>query len=632
MSKALKTVGTIAGVVAAVALTAGSLGVGSPATAALLIKVGNIAGAAALGASLGAAALARRPGIQGSSTNITIGPDQPTPWMIGETYYGGAMVHRVGYGSPINDVPNPYLAAAMVYSVDEIEAITGYYADFEPVTFGGSDPGPREATGYLDDILYVSSFRGAMQQTTALAGPWGAIPGWGADARLSGLAHLLWSAKWDSKNGKYQSGLPQLGITAKGARTWNPALDDTVPGGAGPQRWADPADTAAHDAARGTWTWTNRPGLLALRYALGIWQRDLSDAESVYQLRFGLGFRVDQVVIEDFVALEAVCAANNWSVAGVVLEPGDKADNLKRILAAGGAEIAWKGGRLGCRIASPRVSLDTIAPADLAEGAIAAPGGQRWRERINAVIPRYTSPDHKWELQQSAKITVDAWVAEDGEEKPREEVLEYVTDPRQAAQLAAYRLWDAREYGPIDLPVLPRLRRYRAGSRLTLAPAIVDALGLPHGEVVVVQRSFDPATMTGTLTVMGETAAKHAAALAQTGSAPPAITLPTAEEYDGAAARPVPIDLDPPTELTGEQTAPLEVTLTWRAPRSVIFDSVAVVADGVESATRMAGGLGAVMTATVNPAAPGSHVYLIRAWATDGSAPVDSDPITVVVS
>lgn len=541
MALALSTVGKIAGVVAMV-------------TAPFAPGVAAVAGLISGITQTGAALLAKKPPIQGSATNITIGANQPSPYMMGDTYSGGKMVHKVGYGPEINKVKNPYLAMSVIYSVGgPIAGIDSYYADFQPLSFSGD-----EATGYFSQILFRQSSVGPLLQTTALAGPWGAIPQWGSDAKLSGKAHVLWSAKWDSKNGKYNAGLPQLGIRGRGVLTWDPRADSTYPGGSGTQRWADPKDRAAFDAARATWVYTARPGLHALRYALGTWERDLNNPTSNYVLTFGIGLPLDQIVVEDFVELENICDLNGWEVSGTIEEPGDKWANMKRILETGGAEPCWKGGRLGVKITAPRIALDTITRSDLA-GRIRAQGCAAWRDRINTVIPQYTSPDHKWQLQPLRKISVADFVAEDGEEKPKEQPFQLVKAPTQAAQLATYRLYDSREFGPIEIPVLPRLRHYRGGDRLNLEQAIVDELGIPHGEVIVLQRSFDPGTMTGVLTVMGDTEEKHAAALGRTGTAPPAIYIPTTEERDGASA----VGTDPSIEqLLIANSYPLGITIS----------------------------------------------------------------------
>ena len=521
MAKALSFVGKVAGVVATVAVLAGNP------------VVASIASAVAVVANTGAAIIGTpKPPILGSITDITIGANQPSPYMIGDTYSGGKMAHQTGYGPTIDKVPNPYYAMAVIHSVGgPIASIDQYLADFEPVSFTGAG----WASGYYNDILYRQASLGPAQQGAALGGPFGAIPGWGANAKLSGKAHTLWSLKWDSKNGKYQGGAPQLGIRGRGVLTWDPRKDSTRPGGAGPQRWADPKNRAAFDAAKATWAYTNRPGLHALRYALGTWERDLGNPNSGYVLTFGIGMPLDGVVVEDFIDLENICEANDWTVSGVLEEPGDKAANLKRILTAGGAEICWKGGRLGLKLTVPWLPLDTITRDDIAEGAFEVPGAAAWRDRINTAVPKFRSPAHQWQVIDGAKLSVAAFVAEDGEEKPREVPLELVTDPAQAGELAAYEIWNAREQGPVALPIKPRLREYDGGDRLTLAEDLRADLGLKHAQVVVVAKRFDPVSMTGTLTIVTENAAKHPAVIGATTIFPPPTQAATAPEYDRVA-------------------------------------------------------------------------------------------------
>jgi hypothetical protein len=90
--------------------------------------------------------------------------------------------------------------------------------------------------------------------------------------------------------------------------------------------------------------------------------------------------------------------------------------------------------------------------------------------------------------------------------------------------------------------------------------------------------------------------------------------------------------LDPPTELTGSQTGPLQVTLTWRNPRASSFDHITIFRGGASDSPPIVGGLGAPMTVMTNPPAAGSLVYFLRAYDVDGVSYADSDPITVVVT
>jgi hypothetical protein len=541
MSGVFRAVGKIAGVVAAVALTAGTLGVGSVATAALLTKIGTIAGAAAAGASIGAQVTAKRPPrYVGSVAEIQIGADMPAPMMLGNTYSGGNIVHQVGYGPTVNDVPNTQLFMATVYSVGgPIESIDTYYADFAEIGVGapGGD-GVRAATGYFSSFMHLYPQLGAKPESSALKAPahWtpSTPPDWGAGYKLSGMAAVGWALRWDSKNGKYASGAPQLGIRGKGVKRYDPRLDDTYPGGDGAHRWADPrTEKADFDTASGTWEWTDSPGIHGLNYALGTWERNVADGDSEYRLVYGIGIPWDGIVVDDFVELANVCEENEWTCNGVIWEPGDKWANLKRILESGGAEPCFKGGKLGLKISAPRIALDTITRDDLVEGAITVAGGQPWRDRFNTAIPKCISPAHKWQAQQSTiELAVSDWVTEDGEVKRQEVPFDLVNDFDQAAQLAAYRLYDGREAGPITLPLGSRMRRYKGGDLLTLSADLVADFGLAEANVVVLRREVDPASMTWNFTFMTETAAKHAAALAANGAAPDAISIPSTEELD----------------------------------------------------------------------------------------------------
>lgn len=531
MSKVFKAIGTIASVLAFIP------GPHQPFAAAI-----------AVAANVGAAVTAKKPpAYTGNVSDIRIGADTVAPLMIGNTYAGGVLVHQIGYGPTVNDVPNTQLFMAVVYSAGgPIDAVTDYYADFQSVSFGsGSVP---SATGYFSGFLYRSTQLGARPESAALATPtgWGTPPDWGTAYKLSGKAAVGWSLKWDSKSGKFAAGAPQFGIQGRGVKWWDPRDDSTYPGGDGSQRWADPrTDKSGHDDAWPTWLYTNNPGIVALGYALGRWERNESDTESEYQLTFGIGVPLDGIVVDDFIDLANLCDENEWTANGLLWEPGDKWANLKRVLEAGGADPCFKGGKLGLKLSAPRVSLDTIGRDDIAEGELKVPGCLPWRDRFNTVLPKCTSPAHKWQLQQSAtELTSSTFVAEDGEVKREEVPFEMVTDFNQCAQLAAYKLYDAREAGPITLSLGPRFRFYSGGDMLTVDEDLAAYLGLTTRTLVMLSRELDPATMTVTANFVTENADKHALALAATGAAPDSITIPTTEDLDGVATQ-----LLPPNEV-----------------------------------------------------------------------------------
>ena len=520
MSGALSFVGKVAGIVATVAAFVPG---GQPIAAA--------AAATAAVANVGAAVTAKRPPAQGSSTDITIGANNPSPMILGESYYGGTRVHQVGYGTE-NDVPNAYLLAVDVYGVGgPYEALVGSYLDFTLTAFDANN----QAVGYYsNNVLFRDYQLGLTPEPDALATNWAGAPNWGPAYKLSGKAAIAWNARFPKDGKRFGSGFPQTGAVWRGIKLYDPRLDSTYPGGAGAQRWASPADVSAFSAAKATWTYSRNPGLHALRYALGTWERDETTANP-YKKTFGIGLDLDGIVIEDFVTLANVCDDNGWTCNGVIFEPGDKWANLKSILQAGGAEPCFRNGRLGLRINAPRVSLDTITIDDLADGENVFPAMQSYRDRLNTIIPKYREPAQKWEFVATQEpVQVTQFVTEDGEEKSAERQYNLVTNPNQAAQLAGYDLANGREAGPVELVCKPRMRRYGPGDMLTLNIPEAGEM-FTDRDFVILNRTVDPAGMTVSLTLVSENPNKHPFALGLTGTSPPAITIPGPEEADDVA-------------------------------------------------------------------------------------------------
>jgi len=519
MSKTLRTVGMVAGLVALAATGVGAIAAAGGATALAAGSVAGYASAAAAIANIGALATAKTPPARGSVSGITIGGDQPTPILIGETYYGGSRQYQDGYGPTLDKVPNPYAFIVDVYSgAGPVDGVVDYLADFAPL---GIPPAGGAATGYAGGFLWAGRQLGAVPEGAALSPRYAGAPNWGAAYKLSGKAAIGWSLLFDRKGKVFASGVPQLGAIWRGVRVYDPRLDGTYPGGIGPQRIDDET----------TWAWSENPGLHGLAYAYGRYQRAVKVA--------GVGIPADGLNLEDFVHLANVCDANGWKVGGVVFEPATGAassrwQNLKDILAAGGAEPCFRGGRLGLKVSAPRLALDTITEADLADDDIVTGAMQGWEGRLNTLIPKYRSRDHKWEyVQSTAPVTIASYVAEDGEVKREERQFNLVQHKDQAAQLCAYELLDRRELGDIEIVCKPRLRRYGPGDLLIVD---IKEAGLIAQPCVILKRTLDPATMTVRFVMRGETPAKHAFALGQVGVAPPTPAIRSTADLDGIAA------------------------------------------------------------------------------------------------
>lgn len=539
MSKVFRTVGKIAGAVAAVTAFIPGLQPIAAAAAAVSAVSGTIG-----------QLTAKRPGAQGQVQGFLIGANNPLPYLMGEAYTEGVELYRAGYGGERDDVQNPFAFLPRVYSCcGPIESIGPSLVNFSTVTFGGSVGSVRAATGYYDGYLWIDEQLGARPESTALAAPsgWGTPTNWSSAHKLSGMAAAAWSLQWSKKGKRFAGGqIPPLGKVAKGVKVYDPRQDSTFPGGSGPCRLGDES----------TYVWAGPPGAMpagqnpacqAITYAYG---RTMNEVP-IFGVRL---FDAAAINIAQYAAWANVCDANNWRVNGTIFEPGDKWANLKRICEAGAAQPV-PGAVLGVDYQAPRTSLYTVTRDDLA-GPVSASLGKGWKNRHNAIVPRYRSAAHQWGYVQAGRVQNTSWITADGEEKVDERQWDLVTDKDQVTELAIYDLWQRREAGPFVITCKPHMRIFRPGHCLTLA---ADLGAHPSGSIKVVirRRSVDAAAGTVTFTCEAETDAKHTAALGATGTAPPTVTWPNQQVIEEAFA------------LNGTSPGELQALITGRA----MFDS-----------------------------------------------------------
>jgi hypothetical protein len=508
LSKVAKFVARVAGVVAIVATVAAAFV--NPALVPLLLKISAIAGAVGALAGTVAQMTAKKPPARGSPNLITIGANQPMPIALGTTYIAGNKIHEVGYGGLVSKVQNPYKFEAIIHSgCGPIQAFTGLFADFAAVALAGT-----AATGYFAGFLYADQQLGLRPESNQLLPNFSGAPDWSSSHKLSGYAATGLSLKFDKDGKVFASGEPQWGVTLQGVMAYDARLDSTYPGGSGSQRITD----------RSTWAYSENPGVIGATYCYGWWHDGKKQG--------GIGMPVEGIDMARWVEFANVCDANDWKVGGVVYEPGSRWDNLKEICAAGGGEPYFDRHLLGVNYNAPRVSLDTINRDDIADEGFTVASGRTWRERLNTIAPKYRSGAHKWEFVPSADVTVSAYVTDDGEEKREEIQWTLVQDKDQVAQLAAYELVNRREIGQIEVSCKPRLMRYSVGDMLTfdLPGSVLDGLDA----IIIRPPEIDPESGRVRLTLLGETASKHAFALGKTGTAPPVPSLLDAEEADTA--------------------------------------------------------------------------------------------------
>lgn len=474
-----------------------------------------IAAGIAVAANVGYALTVKPPAAQGQVSDIIIGANNPQPYLMGRSYSAGVMVHDVGYGGKVNGVHNPYRWRVVVHSccgpVQEHEALQ---FDYETIPFSGD-----AATGYYAKYFWRDFQLGQRPETGALTPHFSGAPYWGNDYKLSGFAAVGHQFKWSKKGKRFTGGqIPAVGSILKGVMVYDPRLDSTYPGGSGGHRIND----------ENTWTYSTNPALHALTYAYGRYINGFKV--------FGVDLGGAAINVAHIACWANVCDAYGWEVGGIIYEPGDKWNNLKRICEAGGGQPVLTGGLLSFDYQAPRTSLGTVGVDDLAEGSPGAGAGKGWKDRINTIIPRYRSEANQWNYVQSAAVSHAPWVTADGEEKVDERQWDLVTGKNQVAQLAGYAVYQAREAGPYQISCKPHMATYDPGDCLTLGADLGMKPGGGAVKAIVRSRQIDPVSGTVNLTLEEESDGKHIFAIVQTGTAPTAATLPSAAEIDAIAS------------------------------------------------------------------------------------------------
>jgi hypothetical protein len=499
MSKVLRIVGTIASVAAVVVTPF------NPAAGAALAAVGTVA-------SIGAQITAKPPRsrVQGTLNETVVGANQPMPYLMGETYSGGVMLHEAGWGDTLKKAKNPYYFRAMTFSFcGPVEELVGFYADFDPITLSGT-----AATGFYSGFMWADVQLGATPEANALAPQWPGCPDWGSDYKLSGHAAIGVSLLFDKDGERFASGQPQFGTVWKGVLTYDARLDSTYPGGSGPCRIYDES----------TWVYSECPAWHAVAYGYGRYQNDVKV--------FGVDLGDASIDLAGAVAWANVCDVNGWKVGGTIYEPGDKWNNLKLICQAGACEPVLAGGMLSWHYQKPHVSLKTITAEHLAGGELEVPSNLTWKSRRNTIVPKWRSAANQWNFVQSTPVSKPEWVAEDGEVKEFEQEFQLVQDKDQAAQLAAYQLAQERGRGVITLQLKPEFMVYEPGDGLTID---IPEAGLEMEQVIVRRRPVAPDTGIVSMSFITREPDVDAWALAQGGTAPPATDVTTPQERDEAA-------------------------------------------------------------------------------------------------
>lgn len=501
---------------AAAAISAAAPAVAAAAAPTLTSTLTTIALKVATNVAISAALSILNPqvGQGGRVSDWTLDPNGPIPFAAGKVGVAGSVIYPETFGPE-----KMYYGFVTVLSgAGPIKSFVRYRGDDEFVTFNGS--GKATSSQWANEMWMTTSL--GSQPATALVSPTGlkggaTLPSWTSARKLSGKAAYLVVLGENSKRTAYPTGEPKPMWEIEGLFGWDPRLDSTYPGGAGSCRLDTPS----------TWVYLENPILWALKWALGLWEGPIGKGapQVDYQVG-GIGAKLSGIDVQAFVSAANVADANGWTVAAYPTTDDDKSQVMDAFLQAGGAIYSQRAGRISCiQRAAPRASIVTLTAADTA-GPIRLDTAASRIKRINAIVPSFWSPEHRWQITAMDEVTSSVWTAEDGGRRPRGVTYPYVSDKDQAAQLATLQIANTREGLAGTVPLKPHLQKIRPGDAFTFdEPEFV----LNGQKFLCLNTSFDPATKVHNVTFISETDEKYPYALGQTGAPPPSPALVPAE-------------------------------------------------------------------------------------------------------
>lgn len=454
--------------------------------------------------------LSPKVGAGGRPVDWTLDPNGPIPFALGRVGVAGSAISKATFGP---DKMN-YGAVSVISGAGPIDAYESYTADDLLVTFdqNGKCVTP-EWNGELFRVQSLGNQPDAWLRTPIGLKNNSTLPNWTASHRASGKALSFHVMVENSKGTAFPNGEIKPRIVVRGLKCWDPRKDSTYPGGNGPQRLNDPS----------TWTWSENPIILAIRWILGCWEDPIGKgAPHVGQQVGGIGAKLSGIDMPTYVAAANVCDANGWTAAAYPNTDDDKHEVLVSLLQAAGAIYSQRAGKISLiQRASPKTSVATITANDVI-GAIELDTAASRIDRINTIQPQFWSPAHRWQMTALPEVTAQAYRDADGGKRSRGVTYAYVTNANQAAQLAALEIAHAREGMAGQIVLKPYLQRIQPGDTF-----IIDEPGflLDGLKFLCMSTEYDPAEAVVRVTFVSETDAKYPFALGQSTTPPAPPTL-----------------------------------------------------------------------------------------------------------
>jgi len=283
---------------------------------------------------------------------------------------------------------NNYLYLAGVLCEGNIESIDEIYVNDKLVTWSGAltDQTVRTVnasdTNYYKDgasLISVQPFFGLDNQPVSSL--LDESTNWGSNHKLSGVAYLAFKFTWNQD--AFTGGVPDIKVTLKGRKVYDPRLDSTK-GGSGSHRQDDST----------TWAFSNNPALCLLDY--------------IRNSRFGKGlpnsafetnydsFKTSATTCETQVPTYSGGSNINLFTTNIVLDTNEKLlENVRELLNPMRGIFTYTSGVYKILVEGTGTSAMTIDKDKIIGGIKIY--GEKKNYKFNRVLGTFVNPDKNWQ-------------------------------------------------------------------------------------------------------------------------------------------------------------------------------------------------------------------------------------------
>ena len=283
---------------------------------------------------------------------------------------------------------NLYIAGVLCEGGDAgIESIDAIYIDDKLVTWSGAltdgtvrTVGSADTNFYKDgaSLISVQGFYGLDNQSTSSL--LDESTNWDSNYKLSGVAYVAFKFTW---NQDAFNGLPDVKVTLKGKKIYDPRLDSTK-GGSGSHR----------ESTSSTWAYSNNSSLILLdylrnsRYGKGL-------PTSAFETNYD-SFKSSANTCDTQVTPYTTGTAISLLTTNAVLDSSQKViDNVKELLTPMKAIFTYTQGKYKLIIEDSGVSVLSLNKDNIIGGIKIL--GEKKNSKYNRVIGTFCNPNKNWQ-------------------------------------------------------------------------------------------------------------------------------------------------------------------------------------------------------------------------------------------